>query len=49
MPVHVMVVGGGIIGLAVARALRAGGHDVTVCEKEPGWAAHQTGRNSGVI
>jgi L-2-hydroxyglutarate oxidase len=47
--VHVMVVGGGIIGLAVARALRAGGHDVTVCEKEPGWAAHQTGRNSGVI
>ena len=46
---HVMVVGGGIIGLAVARALRVGGHDVTVCEKEPGWAAHQTGRNSGVI
>jgi L-2-hydroxyglutarate oxidase len=44
-----MVVGGGIIGLAVARALRVGGHDVTVCEKEPGWAAHQTGRNSGVI
>ena len=44
---HVMVVGGGIIGLAVARALRVGGHDVTVCEKEPGWAAHQTGRNSG--
>jgi L-2-hydroxyglutarate oxidase len=47
--VHVVVVGGGIVGLAVARALRARGQDVTVCEKEPGWAMHQTGRNSGVI
>ncbi|HEU0129023.1 MAG TPA: FAD-dependent oxidoreductase, partial [Pseudonocardiaceae bacterium] len=46
---HVVVIGGGIVGLAVARAVRRGGHDVTVCEKEPGWAAHQTGRNSGVI
>lgn len=46
---HVVVVGGGIVGLAVARVLRARGHDVTVCEKEPGWARHQTGRNSGVI
>lgn len=46
---HVVVIGGGIVGLAVARALRAGGHQVTVCEKEPRWAAHQTGRNSGVI
>ena len=25
------------------------GRDVTVLEKEPTWAAHQTGRNSGVI
>jgi L-2-hydroxyglutarate oxidase len=47
--VHVVVVGGGILGLAVARALRADGERVTVCEKEPVWAAHQTGRNSGVI
>ncbi|MGH4024224.1 MAG: L-2-hydroxyglutarate oxidase [Pseudonocardiaceae bacterium] len=46
---HVVVVGGGIVGLAVARVLRLRGHDVTVCEKEPGWARHQTGRNSGVI
>ncbi|MGH3911931.1 MAG: L-2-hydroxyglutarate oxidase [Pseudonocardiaceae bacterium] len=46
---QVAVIGGGIVGLAVARALRAGGHGVTVCEKEPDWAAHQTGRNSGVI
>ncbi|MGH3794757.1 MAG: L-2-hydroxyglutarate oxidase [Pseudonocardiaceae bacterium] len=46
---HVVVIGGGIVGLAVARALRADGSQVTVCEKEPGWAMHQTGRNSGVI
>jgi L-2-hydroxyglutarate oxidase len=47
---HVVVVGGGIVGLATARELtRRGGYDVTVLEKEPRWAAHQTGHNSGVI
>jgi L-2-hydroxyglutarate oxidase len=46
---HVAVVGGGILGLAVARELTGRGHRVTVLEKEPGWACHQTGRNSGVI
>jgi L-2-hydroxyglutarate oxidase len=46
---HIIVIGGGIVGLAVARALRADGHGVTVCEKELTWAVHQTGRNSGVI
>jgi glycine/D-amino acid oxidase-like deaminating enzyme len=46
---HIIVIGGGMIGLAVARALLADGHGVTVCEKEPAWAVHQTGRNSGVI
>ena len=47
---RVVVVGGGILGLAVARELAVeGGHAVTVVEKERGWAAHQTGRNSGVI
>lgn len=46
---HVAVIGGGIVGLAVARALQVGGHAVTVCEKEPGWGAHQSGHNSGVI
>jgi len=44
------MIGVGIAGLAVARELVAErGHDVTVAEKEPGWAAHQTGRNSGVV
>ncbi|CAL9640840.1 L-2-hydroxyglutarate dehydrogenase (plasmid) [Streptomyces sp. enrichment culture] len=45
---HTVVIGGGIIGLAVARELLARGSRVTVCEKEDRWAAHQTGRNSQV-
>lgn len=46
-----VVVGGGIIGLAVADRLKQDrpDADVTVVEKEAGWARHQTGRNSGVI
>ncbi len=45
------VVGAGIIGLAVARRLTQLRPDatVTVFEKEPGIATHQTGRNSGVV
>ena len=45
------VVGAGIIGLAVARRLSEArpGAVVTVLEKEPEIAAHQTGRNSGVV
>lgn len=45
----VTIVGGGIIGLALADKLSATGFAVTVLEKEPVWAAHQTGHNSGVI
>jgi (S)-2-hydroxyglutarate dehydrogenase len=46
----VLVIGGGIIGLAVAERLSQRiGTQVVVCEKENGWAAHQTGHNSGVI
>ncbi|WP_443076718.1 L-2-hydroxyglutarate oxidase [Streptomyces sp. TRM 70361] len=47
----VLVVGGGIVGLAAAYALTRlrPGLKVTVLEKEPGPARHQTGRNSGVI
>ncbi|HEX6917721.1 MAG TPA: L-2-hydroxyglutarate oxidase, partial [Phycicoccus sp.] len=48
---RVVVVGGGIVGLAVAERLvrEEPSTEVTVVEKEPGWARHQTGRNSGVI
>ena len=52
MPVQrYAVVGGGIIGTAVARRLLAQQPDavVTVLEKEDRLATHQTGRNSGVV
>lgn len=45
------MVGGGIVGLAVARSLqrRDPGTPVVVLEKEPSVGAHQTGHNSGVV
>ncbi|MGW1902093.1 L-2-hydroxyglutarate oxidase [Streptomyces hirsutus] len=48
---EVLVIGGGIIGLSTAYAITraAPGTRVTVLEKEPGPARHQTGRNSGVV
>ena len=45
---EVAVIGGGIIGLAAAWHLSAG-RRVLVLEKEAELAAHQTGRNSGVL
>ena len=44
-----VVVGGGIVGLAIALRLISSGLRVVVLEKEPAVARHQTGRNSGVI
>ena len=46
----IAIVGGGILGLAVARELarRAPGRRVVVLEREERLAAHQTGHNSGV-
>ena len=45
------VIGGGILGTAVAHRLTEVGafDEVTVLEKEPKLAQHQTGRNSGVV
>ncbi|WP_420121067.1 L-2-hydroxyglutarate oxidase [Nakamurella sp.] len=45
----VVVAGAGIVGLATAYELTRRGHRVTVLDKEPAVAAHQTGHNSGVI
>ncbi|HEX2284013.1 MAG TPA: L-2-hydroxyglutarate oxidase, partial [Mycobacterium sp.] len=48
---RVAVVGGGILGVAVAREIlrRQPDTDVTLFEKEDRLASHQTGRNSGVV
>lgn len=49
--VRAAVVGGGIVGVAVARELLRSGKaaEVTLYEKESQLASHQTGRNSGVV
>ena len=44
-----IVIGGGIVGLAIGLELALKGVAVTVLEKEKAVATHQTGRNSGVI
>jgi L-2-hydroxyglutarate oxidase len=44
-----VIVGGGVIGLAVAELISRRGASVTLLEKEPVWAVHQTGHNTGVI
>ena len=43
------IIGGGIVGIALARALARRGDEVTVYEKETRLASHQTGHNSGVV
>ncbi|MFC4535197.1 L-2-hydroxyglutarate oxidase [Sphaerisporangium dianthi] len=49
MSERIGIIGAGILGLAVARELAARGATVTVLDKEDRVAAHQTGRNSGVV
>ncbi|WP_082235718.1 L-2-hydroxyglutarate oxidase [Halobacillus massiliensis] len=46
-----VIIGGGIVGLATAYSLnkKYPTAKIAVLEKEPSWASHQTGRNSGVI
>ncbi len=50
-PHDLVVVGAGIVGLAVARewTRRHPADSVAVLERESGPAQHQTGHNSGVI
>src|SRR6476660_8705231 len=45
----VAVIGAGVIGLAVARALAVAGREVTVLEAEPAIGVHTSARNSEVI
>ena len=49
MAENIGVIGGGIVGIAVARALASRSIRVTVIEKEHRVAMHQTGHNSGVV
>jgi len=50
MEQHIGIIGGGILGIAIARAITLQtGYRVTVLEKESLLASHQTGRNSGVV
>lgn len=44
-----VVVGAGLVGLAVARCLARAGREVVVLDKEPEVAVHQSGHNSGVV
>jgi len=47
--IECVVVGAGIVGLAVARALALSGREVLVLEQEPWIGAHTSSRNSEVI
>jgi L-2-hydroxyglutarate oxidase LhgO len=47
--VDAIVVGGGVVGIAVARELAAQGLEVIVVERETRIGQHQSARNSGVI
>ena len=49
MTERIVVVGGGIIGLATAWRLSQRGASVTVLEKEPAVGRHQSSHNSGVL
>ncbi|WP_231477217.1 L-2-hydroxyglutarate oxidase [Microbacterium sp. MRS-1] len=49
MSEQIGIIGGGIVGVALARELSASGAEVTVLEKEARLSEHQTGHNSGVV
>jgi len=43
----VLIVGGGISGLSLARALKDAGHDPLVIERNQEWPATRSGRSGG--
>jgi L-2-hydroxyglutarate oxidase LhgO len=47
--VDVVVIGAGVVGLAVARALALAGREVLIVEAEPTFGSHTSSRNSEVI
>jgi L-2-hydroxyglutarate oxidase LhgO len=47
--IDVAVIGAGVVGLAVARALTLAGREVVVLEAEPAFGSHTSSRNSEVI
>ena len=47
--VDVLVIGGGVIGLAIAKSFAAKGREVIVLEKENTFGSVTSSRNSGVI
>lgn len=47
--VQTIVIGAGVIGLAIARHLAVRGHEVLILEKEGAIGQHTSSRNSGVI
>lgn len=49
LPRSVIVIGAGIVGLAIAHKLSESGVRVTVIDKESQVASHQSSRNSGVV
>lgn len=49
LPKSVIVIGAGIVGLAIAHKLAESGVQVTVIDKELQVASHQSSRNSGVV
>ncbi|MBO6940181.1 MAG: NAD(P)/FAD-dependent oxidoreductase [Deltaproteobacteria bacterium] len=47
--IEVLVIGGGVVGLATARALAEAGHEVLLVERHARFGTETTSRNSGVI
>ncbi len=45
----VIIIGGGILGCAIARSLAAQRRNVLLLEKEPAVGLHMSGRNSGIV